>query len=47
MEQIQVRKSQINREILANDSEIAEENESLNKFQNGIESYFRQDHFTE
>ena len=33
MEQIQVRKSQINREILANDSEIAEENESLNKFQ--------------
>ena len=33
MEQIQVRKSQINREILANDSEIAEENENLNKYQ--------------
>ena len=31
MEQIQVRKSQINREILANDSEIAEENENLKK----------------
>ena len=33
MEQIQVRKSQINRQIIENDSEIAEENENFKTFQ--------------
>ena len=38
MEQIQVRKSQINRQIIENDSEIAEENENFKMFQTELKN---------